>query len=67
MHLSINFVTAAAGVSESPALYAATIGVLTAAAVVVALASARGRLRGLRQKHEYGRHAAIHAGLLIQR
>ena len=35
MHLSINFVTAAAGVSESAVLYAATIGILMAAALIV--------------------------------
>ena len=37
MHLSINFVTAAVGVSESPPLYAATVGVLIVAAIVVVL------------------------------
>jgi membrane protease YdiL (CAAX protease family) len=44
MHLSINFVTAATGVSESPPLYAATVGGLVVAAVIVVVVCGRSRL-----------------------
>jgi glucose uptake protein GlcU len=37
MHLSINFVTSAAGVSDSPQLYGLTVGVLVIAAISVVL------------------------------
>jgi hypothetical protein len=37
MHLSINFATAVMGVSESPTLYAVTVGILSVTAVIVVL------------------------------
>ena len=60
MHLSINFTTAVMGVSESPTLYAATVGILSVIAVSSywrsdALAWRRpmlARLRGFCQKQE---------------
>ena len=44
MHLSINFATAVMGVSESPTLYAVTVGILSVIAVIVVLAFGRTRL-----------------------
>ena len=44
MHLSINFVTAASGVSESPLLYSLTVAGLVAAALGVVLVYGRSRL-----------------------
>jgi membrane protease YdiL (CAAX protease family) len=37
MHLSINFITSAVGVSDSPQLYGLTVGALVIAAIVVVL------------------------------
>src|SRR5207249_12000532 len=55
MHLSINFVTAASGVSESPLLYGLTVRGLVVAAMGVVLVYGRSHLvrmpRSLRSLH----------------
>ncbi len=43
MHLSINFVTAATGVAESPSLYVVTVSVLLIAAIIVVATLGRSR------------------------
>ena len=65
MHLSINFISSASGVADSPLLYGLTVGALTLAALAVVLvptlpARWTSFSRLVREKHEHRAHATIH-------